>query len=79
MKEQIINKLRQFKQDDLDTVFVVELEGKRLKFSSGKSSWRTIGAAKNALRNVLSMGNWRERLEEIKKLEQEEIIKYIKL
>lgn len=80
MREQILTKLRQLKANSKsDEVWVVEFDGKRLSFASGKGSWKNIGAAKNALRNTMSMGNWRERLAELKKLEDEGIIKYVKL
>lgn len=62
-------------------VFVIEYKGVRLTTRSNKSSWATLTAAKNALRLSLSnaLSDWRKRLELIKELEEEGIIKYIKL
>lgn len=69
----------------LKDVFVVEFKGKRLVMTSNKSSWKTLGAAKNALRNEIPSfyyecpDTYRDRLKVIKELEDKEIIKYIKL
>lgn len=61
-------------------VWAVYYKEHLIVFPSKKSSWATIGSAKNAVRNYLyPVGDWRTRLEEIKKLEYEGIIKYIKL
>lgn len=83
MRDKIIKSLNSIKQQSLlksKDVFIVEYEGVRLTFESGKTSWNTIGAAKNALRNAIpSLGDWRERLRLIKELENEGLIKYIKL
>ena len=61
-------------------IYVVTYNGRRLKMASGKSSWGSISAAKNALRNRLpNIANYREQLPAIKELEDEGIIEYIKL
>jgi len=61
-------------------VWAVYYKENLIVFPSKKSSWASIGAAKNALRNYLyPVGDWKIRLEEIKKLEDEGIIKYVKL
>lgn len=81
MKEQLINKL------DLlvgvakpKEVWAVYYKLNLIVFPSKKSSWNSIGAAKNALRNYLyPIGDWKTRLKEIKELEDDEIIKYVKL
>lgn len=66
-------------------VYVIEYNGVRLTMGSRKSSWVSIGAAKNALRNELPSfyyecpDTYRTRLKVLKELEEKEIIKYIKL
>ena len=61
-------------------VWAVYYKDNLIVFPSKKSSWATIGAAKNALRNFLyPVGDWRNRLDEIRKLEDSGIIKYLKL
>ena len=61
-------------------IYVVTFRDRRLKMASGKSSWASITAAKNALRNQLPhIVNYREQLPAIKELEDEGIIEYIKL
>lgn len=61
-------------------IYVIVFKGRRLKMSSGKSSWGSISAAKNALRNRLPyITNYRQRLPAIKELEDEGVIEYIKL
>lgn len=80
MRKEILDKLKRLKAlSKAKDVYVIEFEGERITVSSGKSSWASIGAAKNALRTNLHMGHWRERLAELKKMEEEGIIKYIKL
>lgn len=81
MKQQLINKLDQLlgigKPKEIWTVLYKE---HLIVFPSKKSSWSSIGSAKNALRNYLyPVGDWRTRLEEIKSLENEGVIKYVKL
>lgn len=72
-------------KNTLKNVYVIEYKGQRLTMRSKKSSWATIGAAKNALRNELPSfyyecpDTWRTRLKVLKELEDKEIIKYIKL
>lgn len=69
----------------LKNVYVVEYKGTRLVMKSGKSSWATLGAAKNALRHSLSYFkyNWRSSNEDllsiIHNLEKSGVIKYLKL
>ena len=69
----------------LKDVYVVEYKGKRLVMSSNKSSWKTLVAAKNALRNEIPHfyrecpDTYRDRLKIIKDLEDKGIIKYIKV
>ena len=80
MKEHIIKRLNEIASNSVVTdVWIIEYEGKRLSFTSGKGSWLKIGSAKNALRGHISMGNFRERLKAIKELEEQGVIKYIKL
>jgi len=47
--------------------------------SSGKTSWASIGAAKNALRLHIPYISGGKHLEVLKELEAEGIIEYIKL
>ncbi len=69
----------------LKDVYVVEYKGKRLVMTSNKSSWKTLGAAKNALRHEIPSfyrecpDTYRDRLKIIKDLEDKGIIKYIKI
>ncbi len=69
----------------LKNVYIIEYNGKRLVMDSNKSSWKTLGAAKNAIRYDIPSfyrecpDTYRDRLEIIKELEDKEIIKYIKL
>lgn len=80
MRNKIIERLKELKsRSNVKDVWVIEFEGVRLSFISGKGSWLSLSAAKNALRNNISMGNYRDRLPAIKSLEDEGIIKYIKL
>lgn len=80
LEQQIIIKLNSLKSTSVTKdIWAIEYDGVRLSFASGKGSWLSIGAAKNALRNTMSMGSHRDRLPAIKKLEEEGIIKYIKL
>ena len=81
MKKQIIDKLDQLigagKPKEIWSVYY---KLNLIVFPSKKSSWASIGAAKNAIRNYLyPVGDCKTRLEEIKKLEDEGIIKYVKL
>jgi len=79
MRKEIVTKLNSIASASKSKeVYVIEYNNTRLSFNS-KSSWSTIGAAKNALRLRMDMGHWRERLAEIKKLEDEGVIKYVKL
>jgi hypothetical protein len=79
MRKEIIKRLEEIKSTSkVKDIWAIEYDGIRLSFSP-KSSWSSIGAAKNALRLRMSMGHWRDRLAEIKKLEDEGVIKYIKL
>lgn len=78
MHKEIITKLDQiaatFKPNP---TYVIEYKGQRLRLTSGKGNWGSIGAAKNALRNALySIGDHRERLPAIKELEEQGIIQY---
>lgn len=81
MQQQLINKLDQLiGVGNVKEVWAVYYKNNLIVFPSKKSSWATIGSAKNALRNYLHpVGDWRTRLEEIKKLENSGIIKYVKL
>lgn len=69
----------------LKDVYVIEFKGNRLVMSSNKASWKTLNAAKNALRNEIPAfyrecpEDWQDRLKVIKELEDKEIIKYIKI
>jgi len=61
-------------------IYAVTFKGRRLKMASGKSSWASITAAKNALRNQLPYTTSRETdLCAIKEFEDEGIIEYVKL
>lgn len=61
-------------------IYVVTFKGRRLKMASGKSSWGSITAAKNALRNQLPyIVGRKEQLPVLKELEVEGIIEYTKL
>lgn len=77
MRTEIIKQLRQYKLEDTTPIFVIEFEGKRLKFNSTKSAWTSLAAAKNALRNAVWVKG--DNLKLIKEMEDEGIIKYIKL
>lgn len=81
MKQQLIEKLdKLIGVGKPKEVWAVYYKGNLIVFPSKKSSWATIGSAKNPLRNYLyPVGDWRIRLEEIKKLEESGIIKYVKL
>ena len=80
MRNELIKKLDSLSDNKPKQVWSVYYKNNILTFPSGKSSWSSIGASKNALRNYLyPVGDWRKRLEEIKKLEDEELIKYVKL
>lgn len=73
---QALNKIETFDSH----IYVVTFKGRRLKMASGKSSWASITAAKNALRNQLPrIVSHCEDLPVIKELEDEGIIEYIKL
>lgn len=75
MKKEIIKRLKRYQLEDNAPLFVIELEGKRLKFNSTKSAWTSLTGAKNALRVVLST----EDLKLIKELEDEGVIKYVQI
>lgn len=81
MKQQLTNKLDQLiGVGKPKEIWAVYYKLNLIVFPSKKSSWSSIGAAKNALRNYLyPVGDWRTRLEEIKSLENEGVIKYVKL
>lgn len=75
-EQKIIKRLRQYKLQEPKPTYIIHFEECQLQFPSGKSSWPSLSAAKNALRNsVYGVG----APPEIKKLEEEGIIKYIKL
>lgn len=76
IKKKLLERLEQIKTFDTP-VYVVTFKGRRLKMASGKSSWHTITAAKNGLRNNCHID--RGYLEVLKELENEGIIEYIKL
>lgn len=75
-KSKILKRLSEIQTFDTP-IYVVTFKGRRLKMASGKSSWGSITAAKNALRN--NIPSYREQLPLIKELEEEGIIEYIKL
>lgn len=78
-KSKILKRLSEIQTFDTP-IYVVTFKGRRLKMASGKSSWGSITAAKNALRNnIPSYASYREQLPLIKELEEEGIIEYIKL
>lgn len=87
MEEKVLEYLDELVESSLiKNVYVIEYKGVRLKMTSGKSSWVTIGAAKNALRNDLCTAQWKRRWDRIegttvtlRDLEERGIIKYIKL
>jgi len=86
MEKRIQNYLKELASVSvLKDVYVVEYKGKRLVMTSNKSSWKTLGAAKNALRNEIPSfyrecpDTYRDRLKIIKDLEDKGIIKYIKI
>lgn len=86
MKKEILKYLKELAGvSTLKDVYVIEFKGVRLVMGSNKSSWKTLGAAKNALRNEIPTfyqecpNTYRDRLKVIKELEDKEIIKYIKI
>lgn len=79
LKQEIITRLNSLCSVSEENVYVVTYNGKRLTMTSGKGSWKTISAAKNALRNEIADGHYKERLAIFKELEDEGIIKYEKL
>lgn len=81
LKQQLTTRLNSIASNSkIKDIWCIEYNNTRLSFSSGKSSWPSIGAAKNALRNaVYGIGNHRERFPVLKQMEDEGIIKYIKL
>lgn len=84
MEEKVIGYLEELLEKSRPKdVYVIEYKGQRLTMPSNKSSWATLGAAKNALRYGMpyfyEYGVKNNRLEVIKELEDKEIIKYIKL
>lgn len=86
MKKEILKYLKELAGvSTLKDVYVIEFKGVRLVMTSNKSSWKTLGAAKNALRNEIPTfyhecpTTYRDRLKVIKELEDKEIIKYIKI
>ena len=86
MEEKILEYLDELvEKNTLKNVYVIEYKGSRLTMASRKSSWASLGAAKNSLRNELPSfyhecpDTWRDRLKVLKELEDKEIIKYIKL
>lgn len=88
IKEKIVEYLDELADKSiLKDVYVIEYKGKRLVMGSNKSSWKTLSAAKNALRYDiprrllydLPLEEARRKLETLKELEDKEIIKYIKL
>lgn len=86
MKKRILNYLKELAEVSiLKDVYVVEFKGNRLVMGSNKSSWKTLSAAKNALRNEIPSfyyecpDTYGDRLKIIKELEDKEIIKYIKI
>ena len=86
MEEKILGYLdKVLERSSPKNVYVIEYKGKNLTMCSGKSSWATVGAAKNALRGDIPSfwrecpDDYRDRLPIIKALEDKGIIKYIKL
>lgn len=86
MEEKILEYLDELlERNTLKNVYVIEYKGKRLIMGSKKSSWNTLGAAKNALRHEVPSfyyecpDTWRNRLKILKDLEDRGVIKYIKL
>ena len=77
-RKKVLDRLEQIKTVDA-FVYAVNFKSKRLKMSSGKSSWSPIGAAKNALRIQIPYISGGKHLEVLKELEAEGIIEYIKL
>lgn len=87
MVEKVLDYLDELVESSfIKNVYVIEYRGVRLKMSSGKSSWVTIAAAKNALRNDLSTAQWKRRWDksfsttvELRELEERGIITYVKI
>ncbi len=86
MEEKIIEYLDELlEKSNPKNVYIIHYKGRRLTMPSNKSSWTTLGAAKNALRYAVPYfvqelpTTWRDRLEVIKRLEEERVIKYIKV
>nr|DAI89497.1 MAG TPA: CPT (Cm) phosphotransferase (CPT) [Caudoviricetes sp.] len=77
-RKKVLDRLEQIKTVDA-FVYAVNFKGNRLKMGSGKSSWASIGAAKNALRIQIPSISGGKHLEILKELEAEGIIEYIKL
>jgi len=81
-KQDVENELERLTSKGDDT-FIIEYKGSPLKMSSGKSSWNTIGAAKNAFNNcvygaVRRLG-FKNSAEMREYCETEGLIKYRKL
>lgn len=86
MEEKILGYLDELVEVSvIKNVYIIEYKGIRLKMPSGKSSWASIGAAKNALRNAMPSyeRSWRSTNEDttvtLRSLEERGVIKYIKL
>lgn len=86
MEKEILKYLKELAGvSTLKGVYIVEFKGTRLVMTSKKSSWKTLGAAKNAIRYEIPSfyhecpNTYRDRLKVIKELEDKEIIKYIKI
>ena len=78
MKEELLEALEKFTQESKPT-WVIKYNGKPVSVGK-KSGWISLGATKNALRHWLpNFSDWRKRLEIIKELEEQGIIKYEKL
>ncbi len=75
MKEEILETLNSFIKNSKPT-YVIKYNDKHLSLGK-KSGWVSLSAAKNALRHHLpNFSDWRKRLEIIKELEEQGIIKY---
>jgi hypothetical protein len=86
MEKEILKYLKELAGvSTLKDVYVIEFKGTRLVMTSKKSSWKTLSAAKNAIRYEIPTfyqecpDTYRDRLKVIKELEDKEIIKYIKV
>ena len=78
MREELLEALEKFTIEPKPT-WVIKYNNKHISVGK-KSGWISLGGAKNALRHWLpSFRDWQKRLEIIKELEEQGVIKYEKI